>query len=131
MKKTKINACSAVGAVEQAMAGSILADGNSRDYCTLNSAAGQVRIADLLSPGQENAVPLRHLVKLTERDGRTVRLMIERERRSGALIISDNQNGYWMATDPAEAQMFARSMRHRAGEIIRTAQAIEVAAGID
>lgn len=128
---TKENAHPTVGAVEQARVGNILADGNSHNYCTSNPVAGQVRIADLLSPGQENAVPLRHLVKLTERDGRTVRLMIERERRSGALIISDNQNGYWMAADPAEAKMFARSMRHRAGEIIRTARAIEVAAGID
>lgn len=127
----KENAHPTVGAVEQAQVGSILADGNSRDYFTSNPVAGQVRIADLLSPGRENAVPLRHLVKLTERDGRTVRLMIERERRSGALIVSDNQNGYWMADDPAEAKMFAHSMRHRAGEIIRTAQAIEVEAGID
>lgn len=32
-----------------------------------------MRIADLLSHGQENAVPLQHLVALTNTDGRTVR----------------------------------------------------------
>ena len=36
-----------------------------------------------------------------------------------------------MTDDPAEAQRFARSMQHRAREILRTARAIEEAAGID
>lgn len=89
------------------------------------------RISDLLSNGAENGVTLRHLEKLTDLPGREVRRQIERERRAGALIISDNQHGYFLTDDPAEAQRFARSMQHRAREILRTARAIEGAAGLD
>lgn len=84
-----------------------------------------VHIADLLPHGAENGVPLRLLENLTGWDGRTIRRQIERERRAGALIISDNQHGYFLTDDPAEAQRFARSMQHRAREILRTARAIE------
>lgn len=90
-----------------------------------------VKIADFLSHGAENGVTLRHLEKLADLPGREVRRQIERERRAGALIISDNQHGYFLTDDPAEAQRFARSMQHRAREILRTARAIEGAAGLD
>ena len=60
-----------------------------------------------------------------------IRKEIEVERRAGALIISDNAHGYYLTDDPVEAQKFARSMRHRAGQIIRTARAVEEAAGLD
>lgn len=90
-----------------------------------------MRIADLLSHGAENGVTLRHLEKLADLPDREVRRQIERERRAGALIISDNQHGYFLTDDPAEAQRFARSMQHRAREILRTARAIEGAAGLD
>lgn len=88
-----------------------------------------MRIADFLSRGQENAVPLRHLAAVTGERPRAVRRMIERERRSGVPILSDNERGYWLARDGAEAQRFIKSMRHRAHEILRTAAAVERAAG--
>lgn len=116
-----------VGAVEQAEMGSILPDSISRNHCTSKPATGQRKISDLLSPGQKNAVPLRHLVTVTGLDGRVVRQMIEKERRSGTPILSDCQKGYFLAANAAEAQTFARSMRRRAGEIMKTARAIEVA----
>lgn len=90
-----------------------------------------VHIADLLSHGAENGVPLRHLEKLADLPGREVRRQIERERRAGALIISDNRHGYFLTDDPAEAQWFARSMQYRAREILRTARAIEEAVGLE
>lgn len=97
------------------------------------SAAGRqsFHVADLLPYGEESGVTLRHLEKLTGLEGREVRRQIERERRAGTLIISNNRNGYYLTDDPAEAQRFARSMRHRAREILRTARAIEGAAKID
>lgn len=88
-----------------------------------------MRVADLLSHGSENGVTLHHLEKMTGLSGREVRREIERERRGGELIISDNKNGYYLTDDPAEAQRFARSMRRRALEITRTARAVEKAAG--
>ncbi len=50
---------------------------NSHHKHTTQGPGGQRKIADLLSYGQENAIPRRHLEKLTGLDGRTVRLMIE------------------------------------------------------
>lgn len=98
---------------------------------TAPSSGQALKISSLLSHGAENGVTLHHLEKLTDLPGREVRRQIERERRAGALIVSDNQHGYFLADDPAEAQRFARSMQHRAREILRTARAIEEAAGLD
>ena len=97
--------------------------------CTTAAAGRQRKVSDLLNRGQENAVPLRHLKKLLEVDGRTVRLMIERERRAGIPICADNATGYYLPSTADEKAACVRSMRHRAGEIMKTARAIEQAEG--
>lgn len=97
--------------------------------CTTAAAGRQRKVSELLNRGRENAVPLRHLKKLLEVDERTVRLMIERERRSGTPICADNLTGYYLPANEAEKAAFVRSMRHRAGEIMKTAKAIEQAEG--
>ena len=105
---------------------------NSTHDDTTSTPQGQgLRIVGFLSHGPENGVTLRHLEKLVNVPGREIRRQIERERRAGALIISDNRSGYYLTDDPAEAQRFARSMKHRAREILRTARAIERGAGLD
>lgn len=114
-----------VGAVEQAKTGNVLEDSYSRDHCTSNPVAGQIKISDFLSTGQENAIPLRHLKEVMGTDGRTVRLMIQRERLAGVPILADNQTGYFLPANEDDQQRCVRSMKHRAGEIIKTAQAIE------
>ena len=114
-----------VGAVEQARTGNVLENSYSRDHCTSNPVAGQIKISDFLSTGQENAIPLRHLKEVMGTDGRTVRLMIQRERLAGVPILADNQTGYFLPANEDEQQRCVRSMKHRAGEIIKTAQAIE------
>ena len=101
----------------------------SYDYLTTTVAGRQRRVSDFLSRGRENAVPLRHLKKLLELDGRTVRLMIERERRAGIPICADNATGYYLPSTADEKAACVRSMRHRAGEIMKTARAIEQAEG--
>ena len=70
-------------------------------------------------------MPRRELERLTGLDGRTVRLMIERERRKGVPILADNATGYYLPATEHERAACVRSMRHRAEEIMRTAQAIE------
>lgn len=114
-----------VGAVEQARTGNVLENSYSRDHCTSNPVAGQIKISDFLSTGQENAIPIHHLKTVTGLDGRTVRLMIQRERLAGVPILADNQTGYFLPANEDEQQRCVRSMKHRAGEIIKTAQAIE------
>ena len=84
-----------------------------------------MRIADLLSHGQESAVPLRQLVTLTNADGRTIRAKIAAERLAGVPILSDNASGYFLPANNGEKERFIRSMRHRARDIERAAEAVE------
>lgn len=105
------------------------ADTTSKPQFTPNGSGGQRKVSDLLGRGQENAVSRRHLEKLTELDGRTVRRMIERERREGVPILADNATGYYLPATEHEKAACVRSMRHRAGEIMKTARAIERAKG--
>ena len=114
-----------VAAPERAGAGKLLTECIPTTKDTTQSEKGQWLIAAFLLHGRENALPLRHLVAMTGQDGREIRKAIERERRAGALIVSDNRHGYWLADSPAEAPKFARSMHHRAREILRPARAIE------
>ena len=96
---------------------------------TTAAAGRQRKVSDLLNRGRENAVPLRHLKKLLEVDGRTARLMIERERRSGTPICADCSTGYYLPATEEEKAACVRSMLHRSEEIRRTARAIEQAKG--
>lgn len=93
----------------------------SKVYCSTSDGP----ISRFLSCGKGNAIPRRELETLTGLDGRTVRLLIERERRSGVPILSDNRSGYFLPACEQERLSFVRSMRHRAGEIFKTARAIE------
>lgn len=110
-------------------AGNGLATGDSQLNCTTVFPVGQAAISDFLSHGQENAIPLRHLVKLTKQDGRNVRRRIAAERLAGVPILADNQSGYFLPATEAEAQRCIRSMRRRAKEIERAAEAIASATG--
>jgi hypothetical protein len=78
MNDTK-NARPTVGAAGQAAETGTTgkAASNSITYDT----TGKGPISRLLSHGQENAVPLRDLVSMTGADGRTVRALIQAERR--------------------------------------------------
>ena len=124
---TNGNAHPTVGAVEQAQAGNVLADNHSRDYCTSNPVACKLKISDFLGTGRQNAVPLCQLVKITDYDGRIVRRMIAEERFAGVPILADNKTGYYLPANEDERRRCVRSMRHRAKEIDRAAQAIEAA----
>lgn len=97
------------------------ADTTSKPQFTPNGPGGQRKVADLLSHGRENAIPRRELEKLTGLDGRTVRLMIERERREERPILADND----LPATEYERAACVRSMRHRAAEILAAARAIE------
>lgn len=97
--------------------------GSRSSYGDYNTQFGIV--SELLLHGQENAIPRRELESLTGWSGRMVRLMIEKERRAGIPILSDSANGYYLPGNSAERAQFVRSMRNRAAEILRTAQAVE------
>lgn len=101
----------------------------SCDYLTTMAAGRQRKASDFLSHGRENAVPLRHLKKLMETDGRTIRLTIQQERLAGTPICADNLTGYYLPATEEEKTTCVRSLRHRAEEIMKTARAIERAKG--
>ena len=98
--------------------------------CNIPAPSGQLNIADYLSRDRENAITRRELERLTNLDGRSVRLLIERERRAGTPILADNANGYFLPATDDERAACVRSLRHRAREILTTARALELA-GID
>lgn len=99
---------------------------STSDFIT--AAAGrQMRIADLLLMGEENAIPLRHLKKMVDLPGREVRRLIQVERLHGIPILSDNMNGYFLPENDLERDKFVRSMRGRAAEIEAVADAVEKA----
>ena len=83
-------------------------------------------IEKLLSSGAENAVPLQHLVSLTELPARQVRHLIQAERLRGAQILADNQNGYYLPKTQEDVELFYKSMLHRAAEITRVATAVKL-----
>ena len=85
---------------------------------------GQRRIADFLSRGRGNAIPRRDLERLTKLAPREVSLAVERERRAGVPILADGR-GYFLPASEEERAECVRSLRHRAGEILTTARAVE------
>ena len=95
---------------------------------TISAADSQTfRVSDLLLSGAENAVSRRDLMSMTGMSDRELRLMIESGRRQGIPILSDCIHGYFLPGDSSERDRCVKSMRHRAGEILRSAAAIEKA----
>lgn len=127
MNKDKKKARPAGSAAERATKENHQTSGISQDNFSIYTGP----VSRYLLRGQENAVSLRYLEKMLNHSGREVRRIIERERRSGVPILADNITGYYLPADERERAACVRSMRHRAGEIMRTAQAIEEAEGID
>lgn len=89
------------------------------------AAVRQIQISELLPAGEQNAVPLRHLVQITGLPGRDLRRRIQAERLSGVPILSDNISGYFLPADDQERRRFVQGMRNRAKEIEAVAAAVE------
>lgn len=86
-----------------------------------------VKVADFLLPGQQNAVPLKHLNDLLHLDGRKIRLMIQRERLTGTPILESSKadGGYYLPGNDHERARCVQRLRRRAAEIVKVADAIE------
>ena len=98
----------------------------SQDHHIISRGSGStVNIYPLIPQGRDNAVGLRDLVRLTGLEDRRVRMLIQRERLAGRLILSDNEHGYFRPDNPEEVRRFVRSMTHRAKEICKTITAAE------
>ena len=86
-----------------------------------------VKIADFLSRGEAHAAPLRHLRELLHLPARTIRLMIRAERMSGTPILESSKatGGYYLPGNDHERARCVQSLRQRAAEIVKVADAIE------
>lgn len=100
---------------------------NHSAFDSITGGGKTLQIFELLHVGAENALTLRELVQLTGEDERSIRRRIQAERKAEKLILSDNQNGYFLPENPADVQRFARSMSRRAAEIAGIARAAESA----
>ena len=123
----KRNARPAVGAAGQAERERHWASGISHNDFT----TGKEGISRFLLPGRENGLHLQDLVRITNLTEREVRQQIHRERRQHVPIISDCKNGYFLPGNPQERAACVRSLRHRAGQILAAAKAIEGEAQLD
>lgn len=92
---------------------------------TMQAEKNQAAIAGLLLTGAENAITLTQLSRITGRDTRTVRLLIQRDRAAGFPVCVDNAHGYYLPATEEEKSACVKSMRHRAREVQRTADNIE------
>lgn len=97
----------------------------TKNYST--SSRKTPSISELLYTGAENGTTLRELVALTGMNERLVRLEIQRERKAGKLILSNNRDGYFLPERPEDVRRFARSMSRRATEIASITRAAESA----
>lgn len=121
MNKSKKKARSAGDASERARQENHHTSGNSHT----NFTTEQGPISRYLLEGQENGLHLQDLVRITGLTEREVRQQIHRERRQHIPILSNNRDGYFLPGSSQERAACVRSMRHRAGEILAAARAIE------
>lgn len=84
-----------------------------------------MKISELLLHGAGNGVGLRDLSRVTSLSEREVRQAIQHERLNGVPILSNNRDGYFLPKNEAEITACVRSLRHRANEVLRTADSIE------
>ena len=72
--------------------------------------SGKKYVVDYLGKGRENAIPARQLADLMGiRSTRYLRLLIESERRNGAVILSsmdDLHNGYYLPANSGEVDRY-------------------------
>ena len=77
------------------------------------------RILSAIGEGQENAVHLSELIRISGMTDRELRKTIEYLRRQGVVIISGN-SGYYFPADETELKAFVRQEEHRAKSILVT-----------
>lgn len=91
-----------------------------------------LHVADFLSRGEANALPMKHLKEMIHLPARTIRLMIRRERLDGVPILESSSSlggGYFLPDSPDERARCVHRLRRRATEIVRVADALEAGDG--
>lgn len=89
-----------------------------------------MKITDYLPTGKENAIPSKELaVRLGFYTVRDLQRAVERERQSGAVILSTctDGGGYYLSDDPLEIAAFIRTLNNRANNTLRSLESAQTA----
>ena len=83
-------------------------------------------IQEILGQGKDNARTAKELADALKCNVRDITAAVERERRDGAAICAScgNPQGYYLAADPDELDIYCRRLKSRAIEIFKTRQAL-------
>lgn len=95
------------------------------NYFITSFSPVQGSLAALLPHDRGAALTTRELCSITGQRPREITRRICAERRAGAPILSDPGAGFWLASDAEELSRCAKALHRRAGEIHRTARALE------
>lgn len=80
-------------------------------------------IVELLSDGKRNAISTKELCRMVGvRDVRTLRAMVAKERKEGAVILSSKDGGYWKPGSLKEVENFIRVYDQEAKSILLAVQ---------
>lgn len=72
-------------------------------------------IAEMLKPGERNAMSTPDLCRALGIDNtRELRLMVAKERKAGAVILSSCHGGYYLPDSRSEVERFVRTERKKA-----------------
>ena len=121
------NAHLAVGAAKQAAGSNFGGQVPKNDSTTVDGRKRPFFIEKHLRYGRENAISTRDLMRMLGMSERAIRHEVSVERRHGAPILSDcrSDGGYYLPGTPEDRALCARSLRHRAAEILAAADAVE------
>ncbi|MBD5129227.1 MAG: hypothetical protein HDT43_04820 [Ruminococcaceae bacterium] len=73
-----------------------------------------MRISEFIPIGRNNSTPMKTLSKRLNKDPRTLRALVQREREKGEPICSNwEQGGYYMPANEFEARIYYRQQRSR------------------
>lgn len=89
-----------------------------------------MKITDYLPTGKENAIPSKELAARLGFDTvRDLQRAVERERQSGAVILStcSDGGGYYLSNDPLEIAAFIRTLNTRANNTLRSLESARAA----
>lgn len=121
------NARPTAATMGQAMGSAAFAEtANSHTNRTIAAGAGQLKIADFLPTGAENAIDGATLAAALGYKHRELTRWIERERRNGAPIcaaVSGENRGYFLAESVDEMRRYILSLNRRIREVQATRDA--------
>lgn len=89
-----------------------------------------MQITDILRVGKENALPAEYLMDTFKISRRKLYAEIAKERREGALILPDNNGGYYIPDEDTEAAEIKKYYVRMASLAKSTFAAIKSAKGI-